>query len=107
MYNSIYLQIFHSYTVNIIKKIVFKVEISCKLKTNSNCFLHLIASTLNEKELKSAVITAVRKGIGPVAAFRLVIFVPKLPKTRSGKIPRHTLAKLAAGKPYKVISLSM
>ena len=44
----------------------------------------------------------VRRSIGPVAAFRQVIIVPKLPKTRSGKVARNTLSDMAAGKPYKV-----
>lgn len=44
----------------------------------------------------------VRDTIGPVAAFRKVLFVRGLPKTRSGKIPRSSLANLVNGKPYKV-----
>uniref|UniRef100_A0A8D2ZTB8 Acyl-CoA synthetase short-chain family member 3, mitochondrial n=1 Tax=Scophthalmus maximus TaxID=52904 RepID=A0A8D2ZTB8_SCOMX len=44
----------------------------------------------------------VRENIGPVAAFRRVLFVRGLPKTRSGKIPRSSLANLVNGKPYKV-----
>ncbi|KAG9280488.1 acyl-CoA synthetase short-chain family member 3, mitochondrial-like [Astyanax mexicanus] len=44
----------------------------------------------------------VRDSIGPVAAFRKVLFVTALPKTRSGKIPRSTLAKLVNGKSYKI-----
>uniref|UniRef100_A0AAR2M6A6 Acyl-CoA synthetase short-chain family member 3, mitochondrial n=1 Tax=Pygocentrus nattereri TaxID=42514 RepID=A0AAR2M6A6_PYGNA len=43
----------------------------------------------------------VRDTIGPVAAFRKVLFVKALPKTRSGKIPRSSLANLVNGKPYK------
>ena len=43
----------------------------------------------------------VRKTIGPVADLKKVIVVKKLPKTRSGKIARNTLAAKAAGKPYK------
>lgn len=44
----------------------------------------------------------VRENIGPVAAFRKVLFVRGLPKTRSGKIPRSSLSNLVNGKPYKV-----
>ncbi|KAL7882908.1 hypothetical protein SRHO_G00005660 [Serrasalmus rhombeus] len=44
----------------------------------------------------------VRDTIGPVAAFRKVLFVKALPKTRSGKIPRSSLANLVNGKPYKI-----
>lgn len=44
----------------------------------------------------------VRDELGAVAALKRVLFVPKLPKTRSGKIARSTLAAMANQKPYKV-----
>lgn len=37
-----------------------------------------------------------------MAAFRHIIIVDKLPKTRSGKILRHILKKIVDGEPYKV-----
>ena len=55
-----------------------------------------------DQEILNDVIKHVRHGIGPVASFKLAILVPKLPKTRSGKIARNTIAALAAGKPFKV-----
>merc|ERR1719483_1110581 len=61
-----------------------------------------LGSTLSEEEAKASIVKCVRDGIGPVAAFKQVVFVPKLPKTRSGKIPRQTLTNLAAGKPYTI-----
>ena len=39
----------------------------------------------------------VREQIGPVAAFRTLVPVPRLPKTRSGKTLRATIAKIADG----------
>ena len=42
----------------------------------------------------------VREKIGPVAAFKLAIVVPRLPKTRSGKILRGTMKKIADGDPW-------
>ncbi len=39
----------------------------------------------------------VREKIGPVAAFKLAITVARLPKTRSGKILRGTMKKIADG----------
>jgi len=39
----------------------------------------------------------VRDKIGPVAAFKLAITVNRLPKTRSGKILRGTMKKIADG----------
>ena len=42
-----------------------------------------------------------REKIGPVAAFKLACVVDRLPKTRSGKILRGTMASIADSKPYK------
>ena len=44
----------------------------------------------------------VRDKIGPVAAFKVVIVIKRLPKTRSGKILRGTIRKIADGIDYKV-----
>ena len=42
-------------------------------------------------------VALVRERIGPVAAFRTAVVVERLPKTRSGKILRATMARIAAG----------
>jgi propionyl-CoA synthetase len=55
-----------------------------------------------EVELQSELIQRVREEIGPVAAFKLVAAVARLPKTRSGKILRGTMKSIADGKPHKV-----
>ncbi len=44
----------------------------------------------------------VRERIGPVASFRTAIVVPRLPKTRSGKILRGTMRRIADGEEYKM-----
>jgi propionyl-CoA synthetase len=44
----------------------------------------------------------VRDTIGPVAAFKTVIVIKRLPKTRSGKILRGTIRKIADGEEYKI-----
>jgi propionyl-CoA synthetase len=44
----------------------------------------------------------VREKIGPVAAFKQAAVVQRLPKTRSGKILRATMKRIADGKDYKV-----
>jgi propionyl-CoA synthetase len=46
-------------------------------------------------EIEREVVQLVRERIGPVAAFRLVVRVKRLPKTRSGKILRATMQKIA------------
>jgi propionyl-CoA synthetase len=44
----------------------------------------------------------VRDGIGPVAAFKTAMIVDRLPKTRSGKILRGTMARIADSVPFAV-----
>ncbi|WP_026153499.1 propionyl-CoA synthetase [Amycolatopsis methanolica] len=59
---------------------------------------------IDEATLKAELITAVRRDIGPVAAFRQVSVVDALPKTRSGKILRKTMRGLAEGRDEPVPS---
>jgi len=47
-------------------------------------------------------IQMVRNKVGPVAAFKTVIVVKRLPKTRSGKILRGTVRKIADSEDYKM-----
>ncbi|KAG9333726.1 hypothetical protein JZ751_010623 [Albula glossodonta] len=54
------------------------------------------------EEVVGEIVKLVRENIGPVAAFRKVLFVGGLPKTRSGKIPRSALSNLVNKKPYKI-----
>jgi propionyl-CoA synthetase len=52
--------------------------------------------------LIESVVAKVRKEIGPVAAFKSAVIVPRLPKTRSGKIPRATLKSMINNKTFKI-----
>ena len=52
------------------------------------------------KDVESEVVGMVRDRIGPVAAFKRAVTVPRLPKTRSGKILRGTMKKIADGDPW-------
>ncbi len=56
----------------------------------------------DENELAGELVTRVRQQIGPVAAFKLVAVVSVLPKTRSGKILRGTMVKIADGDEWKM-----
>ncbi|WP_353428708.1 propionyl-CoA synthetase [Paracoccus denitrificans] len=58
------------------------------------------ASTPHERVVAD-VVRMVRDKIGPVAAFKSACVVDRLPKTRSGKILRATMAKIADGEPFK------
>ena len=53
-----------------------------------------------EAEIVQEVVKMVRERIGPVAAFKQARVVKRLPKTRSGKILRATMKKIADGEPY-------
>ena len=59
-------------------------------------------STIEEDRLRQELIQLVRADVGPVAAFKLVASVKALPKTRSGKILRGTMSKIANGQEYKI-----
>ncbi|MFE1600146.1 propionyl-CoA synthetase [Methylobacterium sp. ID0610] len=51
-------------------------------------------------EIERELVALVRERIGPVAAFKLALTVGRLPKTRSGKILRGTMKKIADGEPW-------
>ena len=55
-----------------------------------------------ESQLIQEVVAKVREVVGPVASFKDAVVVKKLPKTRSGKIARNTIAAMLAGKKYRV-----
>jgi len=55
-----------------------------------------------QAEIAKELVNLVRDQIGPVAAFKLVAVVDRLPKTRSGKILRGTMKKIADGAEYKM-----
>jgi len=54
------------------------------------------------QEVVREVVQLVRERIGPVAAFKQATVVKRLPKTRSGKILRGTMRKIADGQTYNV-----
>ena len=53
-------------------------------------------------EICAECVNLVRDRIGPVAAFKLAVVVDRLPKTRSGKILRATMVKVADGEEFKL-----
>ncbi len=55
-----------------------------------------------EEEIEKEVVKLVREKIGPVAAFKTALVVARLPKTRSGKILRATMQKIADGLEWKM-----
>jgi propionyl-CoA synthetase len=51
-------------------------------------------------EIEKEIVALVRDRLGPVAAFKLAMTVGRLPKTRSGKILRGTIKKIADGEAW-------
>ena len=55
-----------------------------------------------DDEITAEAVQMVRESIGPVASFKTAVIVKRLPKTRSGKILRGTMRKIADGQPYEI-----
>jgi propionyl-CoA synthetase len=58
--------------------------------------------TKTQAEIEPELIAIVRQKIGPIASFKAAAVVKRLPKTRSGKILRGTIKKIADGVTYTV-----
>jgi len=58
--------------------------------------------TRPQEAILAEAVQRVRDGIGPVAAFKTAMIVDRLPKTRSGKILRGTMARIADSLPFAV-----
>jgi acetyl-CoA synthetase len=59
------------------------------------CYVTLMAGSQGNEALRKELVDWVRKEIGPIASPDLIQFAPGLPKTRSGKIMRRILRKIA------------
>jgi propionyl-CoA synthetase len=72
------------------------------LKGEVPCGFIVLKSGVNRppNEIEKEIVALVREKIGPVAAFKLAITVARLPKTRSGKILRGTIKKIADGEQW-------
>ena len=72
------------------------------LKGEVPCGFIVLKSGVNRPsiEIEKECVALIREKIGPVASFRLAITVARLPKTRSGKILRGTIKKIADGEPW-------
>jgi propionyl-CoA synthetase len=78
--------------------------IADKLKGQLPIGLVVLKSGVEKKNetISKECIQMVREKIGPVAAFKVVIVIKRLPKTRSGKILRGTIRKIADKEDYKM-----
>ncbi len=62
-------------------------------------YVTLMAGSEPSEELRKELVAWVRKDIGPIASPDQIQFAPGLPKTRSGKIMRRILRKIAEDEP--------
>ena len=59
-------------------------------------------SARSEADIVPELVQIVRDQLGPVASFKVAAVVDRLPKTRSGKVLRGTMRRIADGVPYTV-----
>jgi propionyl-CoA synthetase len=73
------------------------IGIKDELKGEVPCGFIVLKAGVNRppNQIEAEIVQLVREKIGPVAAFKLAITVARLPKTRSGKILRGTMKKIA------------
>ena len=58
--------------------------------------------TKSVEDIQKECVKMIRERIGPVAAFKTAIVIKRLPKTRSGKVLRGTMRKIADKEEYKI-----
>ena len=73
-----------------------------EVKGETPCGFLVLKAGVNRppQEIEKEVVQLVRDRIGPVAGFKMAFVVPRLPKTRSGKILRGTIKKIADHDPW-------
>jgi propionyl-CoA synthetase len=80
------------------------IGVKDELKGEVPCGFIVLKAGVNRPptEIEKEIVALVRDKIGPVAAFKIAITVARLPKTRSGKILRGTMKKIADGDPWSM-----
>ena len=80
------------------------IGVKDELKGEVPCGFVVLKSgvTTPPNQVETELVGLVREKIGPVAAFKLAVTVGRLPKTRSGKILRGTMKKIADGEPWSM-----
>ncbi|MEK9828701.1 MAG: propionyl-CoA synthetase, partial [Rhodospirillales bacterium] len=80
------------------------VGVADELKGQSPIGFIVLSAGVNRphEEIQSECVQLIRKNIGPVAAFKTAIVVERLPKTRSGKVLRGAMQKIADSQTFKM-----
>lgn len=82
------------------------IGVHCEIKGQKPMAIVVAKTNLSKstEELQNEIIQLVRKEIGAVASLKTVLIAERLPKTRSGKILRKTMRKIADLEDYKMPS---
>jgi len=83
---------------------VLGVEDNLKGQVPVGFFVLKAGVTKSSEDIAKECVQMVRDQIGPVASFKVAAEVPRLPKTRSGKILRGTMRKIADNEDYRMPS---
>jgi len=80
------------------------IAVNCSLKGQIPIGLVVLKTDadISDNQLQTELVAKVRAQIGALACFKDVFVVQRLPKTRSGKILRAVLRKIAAHQPYQI-----
>lgn len=80
------------------------IGVADEVKGQSPCGVVVLKDGVvrSDEEVERELIAMVRDQIGPVAAFKRVVIVERLPKTRSGKILRGTMRSIADGQEFNM-----
>jgi propionyl-CoA synthetase len=80
------------------------VGVADELKGQSPIGFIVLSAGVNRphEEIQTECVQLIRKNIGPVAAFKTAIVVERLPKTRSGKVLRGAMQKIADSQTFKM-----
>lgn len=82
------------------------IGVRCRIKGQLPIGLVILkdGASIDPQALQNELTDMINQRIGRIACFKQAIIVPRLPKTRSGKILRNTLRQMADGMEYKVPS---
>ncbi|MDH4073509.1 MAG: AMP-binding protein, partial [Gammaproteobacteria bacterium] len=81
---------------------VMGVADSLKGQLPVGCVVLKAGVARDESDIVTEIVQMVRDRIGPVAAFKKAVVVARLPKTRSGKILRATMRRIADDEEYRM-----
>jgi acyl-coenzyme A synthetase/AMP-(fatty) acid ligase len=83
---------------------VFGIECELKGQRPLGIVVLKMGTEIEIRRLESEIVSSIRYSIGSVASFREIVVVPRLPKTRSGKVLRSLMRAMVDKKAYTIPS---